>query len=248
MKNITTSIVISLLALAGIGAGITVAQNNAKQAGAPTGTQKTLIVAQGTVEMNLNFNRLNGKGQGTVAFQAVPNSFFPIVVFNDKLRGAEEGSIQLKPNHSIALPGKLDAAKDRLVLEKMPYQNRFDLAVRDGKTGFVFFNVEGHSYSYDAATQSLRLDGGRLLVSQEFAQSLGHPQETDAVVGGISVSAKLRAIEVRKVVNGVNESVALPPADAPTALSNGPDIIVGDLPSMQEGGSSGTQVGLSVGT
>ncbi|MGH7938883.1 MAG: hypothetical protein ACRD5Z_25600 [Bryobacteraceae bacterium] len=248
MKNIRSYVVISLLALAGIGAGITVAQNSKKQSEAPTGTVKTLIVAHGSIGMNLDLSRLNGKGQAALAFQAVPNSFFPIVVFNDQLRGAEEGSIQLKPDHSVALPGKLNVAKDRLVLEKLPYADRFDLAVRDGKTGFVFFNVEGHSYSYNAATQSLRLDGGRLLVAQGFAQSLGRPQETDAVVGGISVTAQLRPIEVRKVVNGVDQSAVLPPADAPTALSNGPDIIVGDLPSMIEDGSSGTQVGLSVGT
>src|SRR5206468_2823822 len=37
-------------------------------------------------------------------------------------------------------------------------------------------------------------------------------------------------------------------ANAPEALVNGPDVIVGDLPAMQQFGSSGTQVGLAVGT
>ncbi|HEY2802019.1 MAG TPA: hypothetical protein VGI85_15625, partial [Chthoniobacterales bacterium] len=63
MKNITSYVVIPVLALAGVGAGITVAQNSRKQAEAPTGTLKTLIVARGSIGMNLDLNRLNGKGQ-----------------------------------------------------------------------------------------------------------------------------------------------------------------------------------------
>ena len=29
--------------------------------------------------------------------------------------------------------------------------------VRDGKTGFVFFNIEGHHYDYEAATHLLNI-------------------------------------------------------------------------------------------
>ena len=59
-------------------------------------------------------------------------------------------------------------------------------------------------------------------------------------------------IEITTVVDGAVQSAVLPARgggapDDPTFVP-GPDVIVGDLPSMQQFGSSGTQVGLGVGT
>ena len=59
----------------------------------------------------------------------------------------------------------------------------FDLVVRDGKTGFVFFNIEGNLYEYDAAAHLLSIKDGRLLISEEFANELGRPADAGAVVG-----------------------------------------------------------------
>jgi hypothetical protein len=126
--------------------------------------------------------------------------------------------------------------------------DRFELAVRDARTGFRFFNIEGYSYHYDATTRELRIDGGRLLISDEFARSLGRPADAGAVVGNISVTANMRPIEIVKVINGESESAVLPPSDSPTAQSNGPDVIVGDMPSMAQFGSNGAFVGLGIGT
>ena len=39
----------------------------------------------------------------------------------------------------------LGASLKQLVVEKLPSDQGFDLAVRDSKTGFTFFNVEGTS-------------------------------------------------------------------------------------------------------
>jgi hypothetical protein len=52
------------------------------------------------------------------------------------------------------------------------------------------------------------------------------------------------------MVNGVAQSSVMPTRAGTNApnLVNGPDVIVGDLPSMQQFGSDGTQVGLGVGT
>jgi hypothetical protein len=61
-------------------------------------------------------------------------------------------------------------------VEKLPSGAAFDLAVRDGKTGFVFFNVEGGHYDYEANGHSLSITGGRLLLSNEFAKALGRRQ------------------------------------------------------------------------
>ncbi len=56
-----------------------------------------------------------------------------------------------------------------------------------------------------------------------------------------------------QLVNGEPKSMMMPPlraaigTDAP-ALVPGPDVIVGDLPDMEQFGNSGTQVGLGVAT
>ena len=124
--------------------------------------------------------------------------------------------------------------------------------VRDGKTGFVFFNIEGHLYDYDAAAHLLSIKDGRLLISEAFANVLGRPAEARATVGGISIATTMYPIEITTVLNGAVQSAILPAREggAPNVpdFVPGPDVIVGDLPSMAQFGSAGTQVGLGVGT
>jgi len=72
---------------------------------------------------------------------------------------------------SYSLPAALRASFKQLVIQKLPSGEGSDLAVRDGKTGFTFFNVEGCQYDYDANAQLLSITGGRLLVSRELAKS-----------------------------------------------------------------------------
>ena len=152
-----------------------------------------MIVENGSVTMDLDLNRLNGIGsalQQTVRRCNSPSRPIPssrILVFNDLLRGPDHGSMALVPQNSApALPVSLGASIRQLVVEKLPSGAAFDLAVRDGKTGFVFFNVEGDQYDYDANAQLLSITGGRLLVSNEFAKALGRPSDAGAVVGKIS--------------------------------------------------------------
>ena len=119
--------------------------------------------------------------------------------------------------------------------------------MRDGKTGFVFFNIEGHLYDYDAAAHLLSIKGGRLLISEELANKLGRPADAGVVVGEISISTTMYPIEVTTVVNGAAQSSVLPrEAAGRRVLRNfvpGPDIIVGDLPGWRNM-ECGTQVGL----
>ena len=96
----------------------------------------------------------------TLRFQVGPNSFFTALVFNDAFRGPEAGSMGLIAENTATLPGPLQTALNQLVIEKLPSDAPFDLAVRDGKTGFVFFNIEGNLYEYDAAAHLLS-DQGR---------------------------------------------------------------------------------------
>jgi hypothetical protein len=147
-----------------------------------TGTLQRMIVESGSVTMDLDLNQLNGIGSApgrptTLQFDVAANSFFPILVFNGLLRGPEPGSMALVPTSvpasGYSLPATLRASLKQLVIERLPSGEGFDFAVRDGKTGFTFFNIEGHQYDYDANAQSLSITGGRLLVSRELAKSIG---------------------------------------------------------------------------
>ena len=229
---------------------------------ASNGTLQKMIVEDGSVTLNVDLNGLNGSNAlitrpATLQFAAAQNSFFSILVFNDQLRGAEAGSIALVPHGRPVplLPSLLAASLKQLIIEKLSSDQPFDLAVRDAKTGFTFFNVEGHQYDYDATGQLLRITGGRLLISQEFASALGRPKDVSAAVGSISIGAAMQPIEIDQLVNGEPKSIAMPAlrygvgSQTPT-LVPGPDVIVGDLPSMAQFGNDTVNhlVGLGVGT
>src|SRR5437660_9364493 len=138
-----------------------------------TGTLQKMIVDNGSVTMQLDLNGLNRSGSlvarpVTLHFAAAANSFFPILVFNDLLRGIEPGSMALALRGSSSggvnllaqsygdqdaagynLPAPLRTSLKRLTLEKLPPRQGFELAVRDSKTGFTFFHVKGHQYGFD---------------------------------------------------------------------------------------------------
>src|SRR5437879_5664115 len=154
-----------------------------------------MIVESGSVTIDLDLNGFNGNSSlvarpVTLQFAVGANSFFPILVFNDLLRGPEPGSMALIPAGvnvaSYGLPAALGASLRQLVIEKLPSNRGFDLAVRNGNTGFTFFNIEGHQYNYDANGQSLSITNGRLLISKEFANALGRPSDAGSIVGKIS--------------------------------------------------------------
>src|SRR6476620_12119826 len=146
------------------------AQSKPKTFDVPTGTLQKMIVQSGSVTMDLDLNRLNGISFAlarptTLQFAVAANSFFTILVFNDLLRGPDHGSMALIPQNSApALPVSLAASIRQLAVEKLPSSAAFDLAVRDEKTGFLFFNIDGGEYDYDANAQLLSITGGRLLV------------------------------------------------------------------------------------
>src|SRR5262245_12631349 len=231
--------------------------NNSKQ----SGTLQKMIVENGSVTMQVDLNGLNGSNSlvarpVTLQFSVSANSFFPILVFNDLLRTVQPGSMALIPSRDggiPALPVQLGASVKQLVVGKLPSNPSFGLAVRDSKTGFTFFNVEGGDYDYNAKARSLGIADGRLLISKQFANALGRPSDAGSIVGKISVGAAMQPIEITQVVNGKRKSVLVPPLsqragpEAPT-LVPGPDIIVGDLPDMVQVGSAGSQVGLGIAT
>jgi hypothetical protein len=229
-----------------------------------TGTLQKMIVENGSVTLDLDLNGLNGDSSlvarpVTLQFAAAANSFFPIVVFNDLLRAAEPGSIRLLQGDGGEdglsydnLPATLSASLEQLVVEKLPSGQGFDLAVRDGNTGFTFFNVKGGDYVYDASARSLSITGGRLLISKEFANALGRPADAGSIVGRISVGAAMQPIEITRLdENGDVKSASLPALNRPgVGTVPGPDVIVGELIGLEQSdaGAVNGQVGLALGT
>ena len=234
------------------------AQWKQKRSDEPTGILQKMIVESGSVTMELDVNWLNGIKVGNaklecVQFDVAANSFFSVLVFNDLLRGHQQGSVALVPQDRVALPAALTASINRLVIEKVTSNEPFDMTVRDALSGFVFFDIQGNQYDYNASAQSLTIQGGRLLISKEFAAALGRASDAGVQVGDISVGAAMQAIQITQLSNGAPKSVVMPPLSeragpgAPT-LAAGPDVIVGDLPNMVQLGSAGSQVGLAVAT
>jgi hypothetical protein len=265
LKIAFTAFMLPLLLLLGSQDGnssnaLSAAKTTSARQGA-SGTLQKMIVASGSVTMDIDLNRINGISSSTAKsetlhFAVAPNSFFPILVFNDLLRTVQPGSMALVPSRDggiPALPVQLGASARQLVLAKLPLNQSFGLAVRDSKTGFTFFNVEGGDFDYDGNAQSLCITSGQLLISKQFANALGRPSDASSIVGKISVGAAMQPIEITRVENGKPKSVVVPPlsrdASRPTGtLVPGPDIIVGDLPDMVQVGSEASQVGLGVAT
>ena len=234
-----------------------------------TGTLQKMIVENASVTMQLDLNGLNGSSSlvarpVTLHFAAAPNSFFPVLVFNDLLRGLQPGSMALALQNSSSagvnasgyrnLPAALSSSLKRLAVEKLSSGQGFDLAVRDSNTGFTFFNIEGHQYNYDAAARSFTITGGRLLISKQFANTLGIPLEAGSLAGTISIGAAMQPIQIDQVVRGETKSMVMPPMQHAVGpgvpnLVPGPDVIVGDVEDVaQFDPPVGTQVGLAIGT
>jgi hypothetical protein len=217
-----------------------------------TGTLEKMIVANGSVTMDLDLDRLNGTArrskaskQTRIRLDAEHDTFFTVIAFNGELRGPTPSSMTLGAAADATFPSRLNALKGRFVVESLAAGEPYDLAVRNEKSGLRLFNIEGHEFSYDAVQHAFGIQNGRLLISEEFAAQLGRPSDAGKPVGNISVAAELRLIEVTEVVDGEAKSVSMPAAGSVP----GPDVVVGLLSGLaQFGGSSGTQVGLAVAT
>jgi hypothetical protein len=247
---------LSLLLLLSSVSGQMVTGSSQKAPQGSTGTLERMIVANGNVSMNLDLNLLNGTGSSAkgaqpaeLKFDTERDAFFTVMVFNDELRGPTPSSMNLVPLTFAEVPASLNNSMHQLVLEKTAWGEQYELVVRDGRTGYIFFNIEGQNYDYDASSHALGINDGRLLLSKQFAVDLGRAGDAGAVVGKIAVNANLRDVEVVKLVNDEVTADTLPPI--PNAGSvPGPDVIVGDLNglSQPDSGVVNGQVGISVGT
>lgn len=256
MKNFRSGIFRIVLSAIGICLLLVFAFNYSEQetvAGpqGETGTLEKLAVANGDVTMNLDLGRLNGArtrtARSNVGFKTEENSFFTSMAFNGEFRGFLPSSMKIASDAS-ALPASMAAAGDRLIFESLPFGGDYELAIRDSKSGFTFFYIEGYEYDFDAEARSLKLTGGRLILTSEYANELGRASDAGSVIGDIEVNVNMRVLERAQVINDETVSTVLP-ADPLAGTNPGPDVVVGDLIGLaQFGGASGNMVGLAVGT
>ena len=234
-----------LLLFLGNSSGNYAAQSKQKTSGTPAGTFQRMIAENGSITIDLDLNRLNGINSvggrpTTLHFATAANSFFPILVFNEQLRGPEPGSMALvaEARPVPQLPAALAASFKQLVIEKLSPDAPFDLALRDAKTGFTFFKIEGHQYDYQPNAQLLSITGGRLVVSNEFADSLGRAWDVGTVAGEISIAAFMQPVEITRLdKNGDVRSTRLPALHRPgVGTIPGPDVIVGVRPLRRTAG------------
>jgi hypothetical protein len=117
---------------------------------AQSGTLQKMIVENASVTMQLDLNGLNGSSSlvarpVTLHFAAAPNSFFPVLVFNDSLRGLQPASMALALQNSSSagvnapgcsnLPAALRSSLKRLAVENFlrvkAWILRFAIAIQD---------------------------------------------------------------------------------------------------------------------
>src|ERR1041385_3801618 len=132
LKRILTVFVLPLVLLFGL--SVTGWSNPQQPAGShPSGTLQKMIVQNGTVTMSVDVDRLRADGSlaakvEQLRFAVGTNSFFSILVFNDLLRGPQQGSMALIPEQPAILSSLPGPSWNRLVVEKLPSGERFDLA------------------------------------------------------------------------------------------------------------------------
>ena len=124
--------------------------------------------------------------------------------------------------------------------------------MRDARVDSRFLRSKDTSPDYQPKARSLSITGGRLVVSTEFAESLGRPSDAGAVAGKVSIGAAMQPIEIVHVdENGDVKSAALPAMNQPgVGTVPGPDVIIGALIglSQMDSGAVNGRVGLSLGT
>ena len=221
LRKMFSYFTLPLLLLLSNSTKVSLAQPSAQNQKLETGTLEKMIASNGVVAMDLNWSQLNGNAlkPATLRFAVNPDSFFTALVFNNMFRGIDGGSMSLASKSSAILPAPLNASINQLVVEKGDSTAAFDLMVRDGKTGFTFFNIAGHSYDYDANKHVLKINDGRLLISNEFATRLGNSSQSNSVAGKISITMTMYPIEIDKLVNGTVQSAVMPPMQ-PSAGTN----------------------------
>src|SRR3989442_43482 len=110
LRSILTVFMLPILLLLGSSSDNSAAKPKQSNSENETETVEKLIVASGSVIMDVDLGRLNDvagstekSNPATLRFAVAPDSFFVIVVTNDALRGPSPGSMGLIPQNTANL-------------------------------------------------------------------------------------------------------------------------------------------------
>ena len=112
-----------------------------------TGVLEKMIPAGGSVVLDLDMGKLGGKARSAqVGFAIEKDSLFTVLVYNGDFRGPTPSTMSLVPQAAASLPGKLGDSYGQLMIENLPWGEQYEYAVRDAKTGYTFFNLDGAEF------------------------------------------------------------------------------------------------------
>ena len=233
-----------------------------------TGTFQRMIVENGSVTMHLDLNRLNGinsAGGNTVHNSISPlrptlSSLFWFSTI--QLRDQEPGSIALmlpvdrcvrSTPRATVYRMLLASSLTQLVIEKPAPDAPFDFAgARRQERDSRFLRSKDTSTITTRTRSCLSITGGRLVVSKEFAESLGRPSDAGQRLAKFpSAQPCNRSRSPMLDENGDVKSATLPALNQPgVGTVPGPDVIVGDLIGLEQSRQwfRGGRVGLALGT
>jgi hypothetical protein len=182
-----------------------------------TGTLEKMIVADGSISMDLDLGRLNGARSGlrnskhsSLTFDAEKKLVLSGARFQWRVPQSASGFNSSDATRRCNSSVEMSSSYRQLVMENNSWGEPYDLIIRDSKSGYVFFNIEGQEFEYDADQHVLNVKGGRLLLSKQFSSDLGRPYDAGMVVGEVSVSAAMRPTEVVQYVDGEVKSEEMP--------------------------------------
>ena len=201
--------------------------------------------------MNINRSAIGAqKGQAKLRFNIEKDALFNVTTVDDELRGPMPGSMNIEPTQKNSLSGKLGTSYESLSVERPPFSEEHSLYVRDAKSGFKFFFVEGHEMSFEPGGSRFAAANGRLMITKEFARQLGDESLAGTRAGTMSFDAEMKAIEVVELSDDGNNKTSVPAKNSGSGGTRpGPDVVVGDVFGLaQFGSSSGGMVGLALGT
>ena len=201
------------------------------------------------------WNRIATQNIQHLNFAVGANSFFPVLVFNDQLRGPSPARWPWSRKTGSSAPSRLSVHH----LIDSPLKN-FLRAKGSILPCATAIQASPFSTSMDTSTITTRrrsrlpLPGWRAGHFERACPARSAVRPTLVQLAGtISIGAAMQPIQIDQLVNGETKSMVMPPLQHAVGsgvpnLVPGPDVIIGDIEDVDQMGSNATQVGLAIGT
>jgi len=214
------------------------------------------LVGVGFVTVDSSSAAAAGDRVNDIEFIVLRESNMQIVVVNDFLGNMLGGELRGLPAFTLHSAGKRVEVASPAVAIRESNDADYDFIFRDSATGLRLFELTGGNVDFDARLGLFSMSDALARITADLAAALGVPQAAGRTVGSVSFDGQMRVTERVVLHHGDPVEAELPPDDDDGGFetydddfpSEGPDVIVGELPSLQQFGREGSVVGLAVGT